>query len=51
MFDEADTMFHFTVFEDGNADFPMGDWTVGFYDAVDIYDMLWEELCVANGYY
>ena len=51
LFDEADTMFHFTVFEDGNADFPMGDWTVGFYDAVDIYDMLWEELCVANGYY
>ena len=51
LFDEADTMFHFTVFEDGNADFPMDDWTVGFYDAVDIYDMLWEELCVINGYY
>ena len=51
LFDEADTMFRFTVFEDGNADFPMGDWTYGFYDAVDIYDMLWEELCVINGYY
>ena len=51
LFDDADSILHFTVFEDGNADFPMGDWTYGFYDAVDIYDMLWEELCVINGYY
>lgn len=38
------------VYGDGNADFPMGDWTVGFYDAVDIYDMLWNEVCIINGY-
>lgn len=50
LFDDADAMLYCVVHEDGSADLPMGDWTVGFYDAVYLYDMLWEELCTIKGY-
>ena len=49
-FGPNDEMLSLTVFEDGNADLPMGEWTYGFYDAVAVYDLLWEELCIINGY-
>lgn len=46
---ENGDIYFLQVYANGNADLPCGDWTYGFYDAVDLYIALQEEVARAKG--
>lgn len=48
---EEDGDYYFLqIHEDGTADIPQRNWVYGVYEAVDLYNALWDELCILKGY-
>ena len=50
LFEENGDYYFIEIYEEGSAEFPYGDWVYGVYDAEDVYNFLWDELCRIKGY-
>ena len=47
---ESGKVYFLEIYDDGSADFPYRDWVYGIYNAVDVYNAIWDELCRLKGY-